>query len=108
MPYWNVPHPNQQNRYHGEYTKPTQIGHFSLDEEKNFCHDAHQLNYFTPPPNCEVPDECPSFDLNDGYKTERYVEYRKSEVPSMPLLQWMVANKSRFENNELQMPTILT
>ena len=88
--------------------KPNEIGRFSLDGDKHFRHDDHQLNYFTPPPNCQVAGECPSFDLKDGYKTERYVEYRKSEVPSMPLLQWMVANKSRFESNELQMPTILT
>jgi len=82
------------------YLQPLEIGRFSLDSNRSFHHDNHQMSYFTAPkaksPTWKRIELEKPFDLNHGYQT-KYIKKdpdKKSNLKTM--LNWMLANKSKF------------
>jgi len=71
------------------FRQPVEIGHFSLDVDRKFYDDNHQLKYFCPPHTIK-------FDLSVGYKD--YVE-RDEDVKERleHLLMWVDKHRAKFE-----------
>lgn len=71
------------------FRKPVEVGCFSLDVNRSFHDDNHQLKYFHPPRTID-------FDLRAGYKD--YVE-RDDDVKEHldHLLMWIDKHREKFE-----------
>jgi RAT1-interacting protein len=71
------------------FRRPVEIGHFSLDVDRKFHDDNHQLKYFCPPHTIK-------FDLAVGYKD--FVA-RDDDVKERldHLLMWVDKHKDKFE-----------
>lgn len=71
------------------FRQPAEIGHFSLDIERMFHDDNHQLKYFHPPRSI-------NFDLRVGYK--EYVEKDDDVKEHLDhLLMWVDKHRDKFE-----------
>lgn len=95
------------------YKKPREVGRFSIDNKRSFHHDRHQMTCYSPPKQKLGSKNCPYFDLNHGYKTERHIEKDPSIKENLrPLLHWMAVNKERFTEKShpqrLKFPQFLT
>lgn len=73
------------------FRQPTEVGSFSLDEQRIFHHNRSQLKNYHPPRNVE----CCQFDLNHGYSQMiKKDESVKEKIDNM--LKWIMENKDRF------------
>lgn len=78
------------------YQEPQEVGFFSLDGNRVFHHDRHQMRWYYPPRNLGSKS-CPSLDLNHGYRTDLYVDNFPTQNENLEYeLRWMLANKQRF------------
>jgi len=82
------------------YQQPLEIGRFSLDGNRTFHHDNRQMSHFAPPKTKRkdwkhVDLEKP-FDLNHGYRTNHVQKDPDKKSNLKTMLNWMVANKSKF------------
>lgn len=76
------------------YRRPSELGCFSLDAQRQYHGDARALRYYSPPPaNGPGPD----FDLRDGYP-DRY-QPRDEEVRERldHLLRWVLEHRNQLE-----------
>lgn len=76
------------------YRRPSQLGCFSLDAQRQYHGDARALRYYSPPPtNGPGPD----FDLRDGYP-DRY-QPRDEEIREGldHLLRWLLEHRGKLE-----------
>ena len=73
------------------FREPAEIGHFSLDDQRNFHNDGHQLKNYHPPRDLS---RC-HLDLRQGY-TERISRDESVKEYIDTLLRWIMANKNRF------------
>lgn len=71
------------------FRQPVEIGYFSLDIERKFLDDNHQLKYFHPPHSI-------NFDLTVGY--QEYVEKDDDIKENLDhLLMWVDKHRDKFE-----------
>ncbi|EDO29671.1 predicted protein, partial [Nematostella vectensis] len=70
------------------FRKPSEIGHFSLDVDRKFHDDSHQLKYFCPPHEIH-------FDLSEGYKEFKARDEDVKEGLGH-LLEWISAHREKF------------
>ena len=80
------------SRFRGDlpfFRQPAELGHFSLDSERNFHDDNRQLRRFRPPHTID-------FDLSVGYKDFVARDEEKKERLDH-LLMWIQAHKGKFE-----------
>lgn len=90
----NLSLPNDKN-HQCTLRKPVEVGRFSLDGERRFHHDRHQMSCLVMPK--ATRSSRLNYNLNDGFGTERFVK-RDEEVKERldHLLMWMQLNKARF------------
>ncbi|XP_066215885.1 decapping and exoribonuclease protein isoform X3 [Saccopteryx leptura] len=76
------------------YRRPSQLGCFSLDAQRQYHGDAQALRYYSPPP---TNGQGFSFDLRDGYP-DRY-QPRDEEVREGldHLLRWLLEHRGQLE-----------
>ncbi|XP_073894595.1 decapping and exoribonuclease protein isoform X4 [Macaca fascicularis] len=76
------------------YRRPSELGCFSLDAQRQYHGDARALRYYSPPP---TNGPGPNFDLRDGYP-DRY-QPRDEEVQERldHLLCWLLEHRGRLE-----------
>ncbi|XP_032506249.1 decapping and exoribonuclease protein isoform X2 [Phocoena sinus] len=76
------------------YRRPSELGCFSLDAQRQYHGDARALRYYCPPP---TNGQSPNFDLRDGYP-DRY-RPRDEEVQERldHLLCWVLEHRGRLE-----------
>ncbi|XP_057554731.1 decapping and exoribonuclease protein isoform X2 [Hippopotamus amphibius kiboko] len=76
------------------YRRPSELGCFSLDAQRQYHGDARALRYYSPPP---TNGQSPDFDLRDGYP-DRY-QPRDEEVQERldHLLCWLLEHRSQLE-----------
>lgn len=76
------------------YRRPSELGCFSLDAQRQYHGDAHALRYYSPPPTY---GQGPKFDLRDGYP-DRY-QPRDEEVREGldHLLRWLLDHRGQLE-----------
>lgn len=71
------------------FRQPAELGHFSLDSERNFHDDSRQLRLFQPPHKID-------FDLSVGYN--EFVARNEEKKERLDhLLTWIQAHKVKFE-----------
>uniref|UniRef100_A0A452U977 Decapping nuclease n=1 Tax=Ursus maritimus TaxID=29073 RepID=A0A452U977_URSMA len=80
------------------YRRPSELGCFSLDAQRQYHGDAQALRYYSPPP---TNDQGPNFDLRDGYP-DRY-QPRDEEVQERldHLLRWLLDHRGKLEGHKL-------
>lgn len=78
------------------YRRPSELGCFSLDAQRQYHGDARALRYYSPPP-INGPGPGPDFDLRDGYP-DRY-HPRDEEVKERldHLLRWLLEHRHQLE-----------
>lgn len=76
------------------YRRPSELGCFSLDAQRQYHGDARALRYYSPP---AAHGPGPDFDLRDGYP-ERY-QPRDEEVRERldHLLRWLLEHRNQLE-----------
>lgn len=76
------------------YRRPSELGCFSLDAQRQYHGDARALRYYSPPP---INGPGPDFDLRDGYP-DRY-HPRDEEVRERldHLLRWVLEHRNQLE-----------
>ena len=76
------------------YRRPSELGCFSLDTQRQYHGDARALRYYSPPP---TNGQSPNFDLRDGYP-DRY-QTRDEEVQERldHLLRWLLEDRGQLE-----------
>lgn len=76
------------------YRRPSELGCFSLDSQRQYHGDARALRYYSPPP---INGPGPDFDLRDGYP-DRY-QPRDEEVRERldHLLRWVLEHRNQLE-----------
>nr|6WUF_A Chain A, Decapping and exoribonuclease protein [Mus musculus]6WUK_A Chain A, Decapping and exoribonuclease protein [Mus musculus] len=76
------------------YRRPSELGCFSLDAQRQYHGDARALRYYSPPP---INGPGPDFDLRDGYP-DRY-QPRDEEVQERldHLLRWVLEHRNQLE-----------
>ena len=71
------------------FRRPAEIGHFSLDIDRKFHDDSHQLKYFCPPHTIK-------FDLTLGYKD--FIARDEDVKEKLDhLLMWVSKHREKFE-----------
>lgn len=76
------------------YRRPSELGCFSLDAQRQYHGDGRALRYYSPPP---INGPGPDFDLRDGYP-DRY-KPRDEEVKERldHLLRWLLEHRRQLE-----------
>uniref|UniRef100_A0ABI7YXM6 Decapping nuclease n=1 Tax=Felis catus TaxID=9685 RepID=A0ABI7YXM6_FELCA len=76
------------------YRRPSELGCFSLDAQRQYHGDAQALRYYSPPP---TNGQGPNFDLRDGYP-DRY-QPRDEEIREGldHLLRWLLDHRGQLE-----------
>ncbi|XP_039253372.2 decapping and exoribonuclease protein-like [Styela clava] len=78
---------------HVTFSKPVEIGVFSIDGQRKFCNNLSQMSYVE-----DTSRWCKNMDLNDGYK-DRFVKRDENVKERLDnLLRWVVSNLHRFKN----------
>ncbi|XP_060045485.1 decapping and exoribonuclease protein isoform X1 [Erinaceus europaeus] len=76
------------------YRLPSQLGCFSLDEQRQYHGDARALRYYSPPP---TSSQGPNFDLRDGYP-DRYQPRDETVQEKLDhLLHWLMEHRGQLE-----------
>lgn len=84
--------PRDYDRDFPVFRRPVILGEFSLDSERKFHHDRHQMAYLYRRDGPHV-----NLDLNKGIqKVKRKVENETKKEQLDNLLKWILVNKSKF------------
>lgn len=76
------------------FCEPREIGHFSLDCDRNYCDDNHQLKYIIMPRRLTGLH----MDLNDGYLDAVRKDNSKKEKINI-LLKWILSHQEDVKQN---------
>lgn len=80
---------------------PVEVGHFSLDAQRCYYGDDHQLRYYAPPSSS---NPFPRFDLLDGYH-DRYVPWNEGVREGLEkVLKWIAQNNKQLQDKEKRQP----
>ncbi|XP_053329060.1 decapping and exoribonuclease protein [Spea bombifrons] len=72
---------------------PSEVGRFSLDEERRYHGDARKLRYYKPLAGVNGKDASPGWDLMDGFD-DRYVRRNEDEKEGLlHILTWVKENR---------------
>ncbi|KAG8448619.1 hypothetical protein GDO86_015633 [Hymenochirus boettgeri] len=81
------------------YRLPLEIGHFSLDEKRQYHADKRRLRYFCLPVGKEGKQVSPGWDLMNGYES-CYVKRNEEEKEGLlHILTWLGKNRSLLGAN---------
>lgn len=76
------------------YGQPREIGYFSLDSERNYCDDKHQLKYLAMPQQLTNL----SMDLNEGYSEAVRKDFGKTEKLDS-FLKWILNHQEEIKRH---------
>ncbi|XP_032703094.1 decapping and exoribonuclease protein [Lontra canadensis] len=76
------------------YGRPSELGCFSLDAQRQYHGDARALRYYSPPP---TNDQGPSFDLRDGYPDRYQPRDEELQEGLDHLLCWLLDHRGKLE-----------
>eukprot|EP00079_Xenopus_tropicalis_P028834 XP_012823852.1 PREDICTED: decapping and exoribonuclease protein isoform X1 [Xenopus tropicalis] len=75
------------------YRLPSEVGHFSLDENRQYHQDNRKLRYYSPPVGIRKKDS-PGWNVMDGYESH-YVRRNEEEKEGLlHILTWLEKNQS--------------
>ncbi|XP_042907114.1 decapping and exoribonuclease protein [Parasteatoda tepidariorum] len=89
---FDVRHPNAYNGRFPNFREPSEIGCFSLDGERRYHDDNHQLKYICMPNNFDYLD----MDLNEGYDVAIRKEFGKKERLDS-FLTWILHHQDQVQ-----------
>ncbi|XP_076306012.1 decapping and exoribonuclease protein-like isoform X2 [Tachypleus tridentatus] len=87
-----VHHCSKYEREFPFFREPQVVGCFSLDSNRGYCDDNHQLKYLHVPPD----ESKVNFDLNAGYEKVIKKSFELNEKLDN-LLQWIIRNKKKIQ-----------
>ncbi|XP_044111976.1 decapping and exoribonuclease protein [Neovison vison] len=76
------------------YGRPSELGCFSLDAQRQYHGDAQALRYYSPPP---TNDQGPNFDLRDGYPDRYQPRDEELQEGLDHLLHWLLDHRGKLE-----------
>ncbi|KAM6182387.1 decapping and exoribonuclease protein isoform 2-T2 [Erethizon dorsatum] len=76
------------------YRRPSELGCFSLDAQRQYHGDARALRYYSPPP---TNGPGPNFDLRDGYPDRYHPRDEEVREGLDHLLRWLLEHRGQLE-----------
>ncbi|KAM4696968.1 decapping and exoribonuclease protein [Rhinophrynus dorsalis] len=78
------------------YRLPSEVGHFSLDEKRNYHGDARRLRYFCPPKGADGRRASLDWDVMDGYETHYVRKDEEEKEGLLHILTWLKENRRKL------------